>query len=164
MLPRIRDISISRGQCARAEQLNEPHLCLVNRQHRWPSTEDRSRFVHFVPCSRFFTQLTTQGGLYYEPLHHDEKSGGIAIKITKGSDGLFNGEPQQVFSYNLDGEQVWYDLSSIFGAPFSGLRLEVTSDSGDPIVWPAGTHPGGSQVKVARSDENVWFTLYGTKK
>jgi hypothetical protein len=38
--------------------------------------------------------------------------------------------------------------------------VEVTSTSGSPIVWPAGTHPGGSQVKVAPSDENIWFTVY----
>lgn len=80
--------------------------------------------------------------------------------MTRGPDGLFNGEPQQVFSYNLEGEQVWYDLSSVFGAPFVGYRAEVTSDTGGPIVWPTGIHPGGSQVKVAPSSENVWFTVY----
>jgi hypothetical protein len=58
-----------------------------------------------------------------EPLHGDEKTGGIAIKITKGVDGLLNGEAQQVFAYNLDGAQVWYDLSSVFGDPFVGKRL-----------------------------------------
>ncbi|KAH7082663.1 hypothetical protein BKA63DRAFT_136149 [Paraphoma chrysanthemicola] len=108
-------------------------------------------------------QAIVSGGLYMEPLHRDAKTGGIAIKMTKGPDGLYNGEPQQVFSYNLDGEQVWYDLSSVFGAPFAGQRVEVTSNTGGPIVWPAGVHPGGSQVKVARSDENVWFTVYGSK-
>lgn len=106
--------------------------------------------------------LTRQGGLYLEPFHRDETTGGMAIKLTKGPDGLYNGEPQQVFSYNLDGEQVWYDLSSIFGAPFAGQRVEVTSNTGGPIVWPTGVNPGGSQVKVARSDENVWFTVYGS--
>ncbi|KAF2027329.1 hypothetical protein EK21DRAFT_91623 [Setomelanomma holmii] len=100
------------------------------------------------------------GGLWYEPLHQDEKTGGIAIKITEGPEGLYNGEPQQVFSYNLDGDKVWYDLSSVFGAPFAGLRVEVTSTSGEPIVWPAGVHPGGSQAKVTKSDENIWFTVY----
>jgi hypothetical protein len=95
-----------------------------------------------------------------EPLHRDAKSGGIAIKLTNGPDGLYNGEAQQVFSYNLDGEQVWYDLSSVFGAPFAGHRLEVTSTTGNSIVWPAGTHPGGSQVKAAPSNENIWFTVY----
>jgi hypothetical protein len=113
--------------------------------------------MHICSLSK---QLTIIGGLYLEPLHRDAKSGGIAIKITKGANGLYNGEPQQIFSYNIDGNQVWYDLSSVFGAPFVGHRVEVTSTSGSPIVWPAGTHPGGSQVKVAPSDENIWFTVY----
>jgi hypothetical protein len=75
--------------------------------------------------------------------------------MTRGSEGLFNGEPQQVFSYNLDGDKVWYDL-----APFAGYRVEVTSDTGGPIVWPTGTHPGGSQVKLTPSNENIWFSVY----
>jgi hypothetical protein len=65
-----------------------------------------------------------------------------------------------VFSYNLEGKTVWYDLSSVFGAPFAGNRLEVTSTTGESIVWPVGTHPGGNQVKSAPSDENIWFTVY----
>ncbi|OAL45631.1 hypothetical protein IQ07DRAFT_591411 [Pyrenochaeta sp. DS3sAY3a] len=99
-----------------------------------------------------------------EELHSDPKTGGIAIKITKSADGLYNGEPQQVFAYNLDKALVWYDLSSIFGEPFAGQRVEVTSTSGGSIVWPKGSNPGGSQVKVAPSDENVWFTVYGSPK
>jgi hypothetical protein len=100
------------------------------------------------------------GGLYYEPLHRDEKTGGIAIKITKTLDGLYSGDPQQVFAYNLDSTQVWYDLSTVFGEPFVGNRLEVTSTTGESIVWPRGSHPGGTQVKVAPSEENIWFTVY----
>jgi hypothetical protein len=107
--------------------------------------------------------LTTSGGLYLEPLRRDTNSGGIAIKITKGASGLYNGEPQQVFSYNIDGTQVYYDLSSVFGAPFAGNRVEVTSNTGAPIIWPTGTHPGGNQVKSAPNDENIWFTVYSTK-
>jgi hypothetical protein len=105
--------------------------------------------------------LTPTGGLYLEPLRRDPKSGGIAIKLTKGPNGLYNGEPQQVFSYNIDGLQVYYDLSSVFGAPFAGNRIEVTSNTGAPIVWPAGTNPGGIQVRNASNTENIWFTVYG---
>ena len=96
-----------------------------------------------------------------EDLRRDEKTGGIALKITKNPDGLLNGDPQQVFAYNLDGAQVWYDLSAVFGEPFAGLRVEVTSTTGESIIWPKGTNPGGSQVKVAPSSENIWFTVYG---
>jgi hypothetical protein len=68
-----------------------------------------------------------------------------------------------VFSYNIDGNQIYYDLSSVFGAPFAGNRVEVTSTTGTPIVWPSGTHPGGNQVNSAPKDENIWFTVYGPK-
>ncbi|KAH7412251.1 hypothetical protein DE146DRAFT_274189 [Phaeosphaeria sp. MPI-PUGE-AT-0046c] len=108
-------------------------------------------------------QAIVSGGLYLEPLRKDPSSGGIALKITRGPNGLYNGEPQQVFSYNLADGQVWYDLSSVFGAPFKGSRIEVTSTTGGDITWPAGTHPGGSQLRHAPDEENVWFTVYGTK-
>ncbi|KAH8723476.1 hypothetical protein GQ44DRAFT_804009 [Phaeosphaeriaceae sp. PMI808] len=108
-------------------------------------------------------ETIVSGGLYLEPLRRDPKTGGIAIKITKGPNGLLNGEPQQVFAYNIDGEQVWYDLSSVFGSPFIGSRVEVTSTTGESIIWPKGVHPGGSQVKVTRKDENIWFTVYGPR-
>ena len=81
--------------------------------------------------------------------------------MTKSPDGLYNGEPEQVFAYSLDGAQVWYDLSTVFGEPFGGQRLEVRSKSGASIVWPKGSNPGGSQVKVTSSDEDVQFTVYG---
>jgi hypothetical protein len=103
------------------------------------------------------------GGLYLEPLRRDSRSGGIAIKLTKGPNGLYNGEPQQVFSYNIDGTQVYYDLSSVFGEPFAENRIEVTSTTGAPIVWPAGVNPGGTQVKNASNSENIWFTVYGSR-
>ncbi|KAH7383801.1 hypothetical protein BKA66DRAFT_417594 [Pyrenochaeta sp. MPI-SDFR-AT-0127] len=106
-------------------------------------------------------QTVVPGALYMEALHRDAKTGGIAIKITKTPNGLYDGSPQQVFSYSLDGAQVWYDLSAVFGEPFNGQRIEVTSNTGGSIVWPKGTNPGGSQVKVTSSDENVWFTVYG---
>jgi hypothetical protein len=78
--------------------------------------------------------LTSLGGIYWEEMHRDDRSGGIAIKITKTADGLYSGAPQQVFAYNLEGSQVWYDLSSVFGEPFIGHRVEVASDTGEAIV------------------------------
>ncbi|ORY02170.1 putative BYS1 domain protein [Clohesyomyces aquaticus] len=107
--------------------------------------------------------IVPSGGTYLEPLHRDPRSGGIALKMTKTPTGLLDGAPQQVFAYNLDGDTVWYDLSTVFGDPFQGNRLEVTSDTGEKIIWPKGTHPGGSQVKSTRSSENIWFTVYGPK-
>ncbi|CAN9184278.1 unnamed protein product [Alternaria alternata] len=99
------------------------------------------------------------GGIYWEQMRRDEKSGGIAIKITKTGDGLYTGAPQQVWAYNLDGASVWYDLSTVFGDPFAGSRLEVAGDNGGLIVWANGTHPGGSQVASAPSEGNIFLTI-----
>lgn len=98
------------------------------------------------------------GGNFSEPLHSDATSGGIALKITAVDDGLYNGSPQQIFSYSLDGGSVWYDLSTAFGEPFSGKHVTVTSSGSPTIDWPNGSNPGGSQVKVGSSDQNVVFT------
>ncbi|KAH9878203.1 hypothetical protein J1614_003420 [Plenodomus biglobosus] len=119
------------------------------------------RGKHFaVDRPRLCNRLTAPGGVYREDLRRDEKSGGIAMKITNSADGLYSGDPQQVFAYNIDGDKVWYDLSTVFGEPFLGDRLEVTSTTGESIIWPKGSNPGGSQVKVAPNEENVWFTVY----
>lgn len=98
------------------------------------------------------------GGSYSEVLHQDATSGGIALKITTTSDGLFTGAPTQIFSYSLDGSQVWYDLSAVMGEPFNGKHLTVTSDGSGTIDWPTGSNPGGSQVKVGSSEKDVVFT------
>jgi len=101
-----------------------------------------------------------QGAIFTEPLRRDATTGGIALKITKTSDGLYTGAPTQIFSYSLDGDKVWYDLSTVFGEPFKGQRVTVESPGGGTINWPAGTNPGGSQVKDASSKGNVVFTAY----
>ena len=93
-------------------------------------------------------------------MHRDEKSGGVAIKITKTADGLYSVAPQQIFAYNLEGAQVWYDLSTVFGEPFFGHRVEVESDTGEAIVWPTGSNPGGSHVRSASSEGNIFLTIY----
>ncbi|KAF2685897.1 hypothetical protein K458DRAFT_417086 [Lentithecium fluviatile CBS 122367] len=103
-------------------------------------------------------QTIGTGKQYSEQLHRDPKSGGIALKMTKVNDGLWTGAPEQIFSYSLDGALVWYDLSTVFGEPFSGQHIKVTSEGGPTIDWPKGTNPGGSQVKVGNSEKNVVFT------
>ncbi|KAF2468361.1 putative BYS1 domain protein [Lindgomyces ingoldianus] len=107
--------------------------------------------------------IVPSGGTYYEPLHRDSKSGGIALKMTKTPNGLFDGSPQQIFAYNLDGNTTWYDLSTVFGEPFKGNQLEVISDTGESIIWPSGTHPGGSQVKSTKSTDNIFFFVHSSK-
>ncbi|KAF2442106.1 hypothetical protein P171DRAFT_319261, partial [Karstenula rhodostoma CBS 690.94] len=107
-------------------------------------------------------QTIATGKNFTEALHSDATSGGIALKITTVDDGLYTGAPQQIYSYSLDGASVWYwdryDLSTAFGEPFLGKRVTVTSSGSPSIDWPKGSNPGGSQVKVGSSGQDVVFT------
>ncbi len=107
-------------------------------------------------------QTIRQGYSYNETFRRDPQSGGIALKITQVDDGLFKPEvPQTIFSYNLDNDKIWYDLSAVFGDGFVGRRLEIQPS--DPacqsILWPEGRPPAGSQVKVCDSQANLTLTL-----
>ncbi|KAF6822150.1 Bys1 family protein [Colletotrichum musicola] len=105
--------------------------------------------------------LAARGGSYSETFARDPVTGGKSLKITLARDGLFTGAPQLNFAYNLDGGQVWYDLSTVFGDAFAGSKLVVASRLGScpQIVWGAGTNPGGSQVKVCTAEQDVVLTL-----
>ncbi|KAL0938555.1 Bys1 family protein [Colletotrichum truncatum] len=106
-------------------------------------------------------QLAAGGGAYSETFYRDPVTGGKALKITLARDGLFTGAAQLNFAYNLDGGQVWYDLSTVFGDAFRGAKLVVASrqTTCPAIVWPQGVSPGGSQVKVCTSEQDVVLTL-----
>ena len=102
------------------------------------------------------------GDVYSETFRKDPVAGGIAIKITKHKNDLFKaGKPQTIFAYNLDGNEVWYDLSNVFGCPFEGCKLVERSekDSCPKIVFPDGVNPGGSNVKVCTAKKDVELTL-----
>jgi hypothetical protein len=108
---------------------------------------------------------------YTEIYRRDPASGGIAIKITRVQDGLYAAAPQMVFAYNLVGEQVWYDLSDVFGDPFLGspVRVEYRSLTGGrgegedeeekKIEWEDGVSPGGSMVRVAGAEGDLILTV-----
>jgi hypothetical protein len=105
--------------------------------------------------------LAASGGTYSEPFRVDPQSGGIALKLTLAPDGLFTSAPQTIFAYSLDGDQVWYDLSDVFGDAFANQYLvEKSADDSCPtIAWDWGVPPGGSQVKVCTSDADVTLTV-----
>lgn len=98
--------------------------------------------------------------IHREPFRHDDKSGGVAIKVTTQPNGLFTGKPQTIFAYNLNRNEsrVWYDLSDVFGDPFEGSEVKVQPAS-PAIRWMDGVPPRGSQVRVvdAREDLKVDF-------
>jgi len=100
-------------------------------------------------------------GTYAEPFVRDPVTGGKALKVTLAADGLYTGAPQLNYAYSLDGDKIWYDLSSVFGDAFAGKKLVVASaeTTCPQIVWPNGSSPGGSQVKVCTSSRDVALVL-----
>lgn len=110
-------------------------------------------------------QKIAPGKQYSEVLRHDPVSGGIALKITRGENGLYDGSPQTNFAYTLDGSQVWYDLSDVFGDPFSGkgLKVDPSLQSCSDICWAGGVSPGGSQVHDCTSTSSITLTLCAAK-
>jgi hypothetical protein len=105
--------------------------------------------------------IGAKGGVYTETFTRDPATGGRALKITLQPDGLYNGSPQTIFSYTLDGDKVWYDLNDVFGDAFAGKKLvEKSADASCPVIsWPNGVSPGGSQVKVCTAAKDVTLTL-----
>ncbi|VBB75780.1 Putative protein of unknown function [Podospora comata] len=106
-------------------------------------------------------------GYYAESFHVDPNTGGRALKISSHPNGLYTpGTPQTIFAYNLDvgANQVWFDLSNVFGNNPAFVGKKITVKSADPactqeIVWPAGVPPAGSQVRVCSASSNVVLTL-----
>lgn len=95
--------------------------------------------------------IITKDQSYSEPYHHDPASGGIALKISPVENGIFKPNVSQtVFAYNLDINQVWYDMSDIFGDGFAGRKMKVTPTEStcDSIEWSFGKPPAGSQIKT----------------
>ncbi|KAK1779862.1 putative clock-controlled protein 13 [Copromyces sp. CBS 386.78] len=111
-------------------------------------------------CSPVTLQAGT--GTYAEQFVKDPVTGGKALKITTTADGLYTGAPELIFAYSLDGVNIWYDLSSVFGHAFKGhkVRLEGKgTGSCGAIEWAQGTQPAGSQTKVCGSKGNVVLEL-----
>ncbi|KAI9926803.1 hypothetical protein AWENTII_011434 [Aspergillus wentii] len=98
------------------------------------------------------------GHNYSEPFHHDQKSGGVALKVTTVMDGLYTSAPQTVFAYNLVEKSVWYDLSDVFGDPFEGEMVSLMPSMPE-IVWKEGIPPSGSEVRTQSSKEDLVLSL-----
>jgi len=98
---------------------------------------------------------------YAEPFVKDPVTGGKALKVTIAADGLYTGAPQTIFAYSLDGDNIWYDLSDVFGDAFAGKKVVVSSAQATcpSIIWPTGVPPAGSQVKVCTASKDVTLTL-----
>jgi hypothetical protein len=82
-----------------------------------------SVYLWSVGSSAGDVQTIAPGGTYSEVYRDDNGSGGISLKITREKDGLYNGSPQTIFAYSLDGNNIWYDLSDVFGDAFQGSKV-----------------------------------------
>lgn len=107
-------------------------------------------------------QTITKDTAYSETFHNDPASGGIALKIASSEGGIFKPNVSQtIFAYNLDGAQVWYDMSNLFGDGFAGRTVKVapTDESCESIVWGTGKPPGGSQVRTCGAETDLELTF-----
>lgn len=108
-------------------------------------------------------QTIESGANYTEPFRRDPASGGIALKITRKDNGLYDGSAQMVYAYTLDSDhkRVWYDLSDVFGDPFAGKAVVVKPEHEGcgSICWPKGVSPGGSQVKTCTPKGDLELTV-----
>lgn len=105
------------------------------------------------------TLQSNQG--YSEQLRHDEKTGGITIKISREKDGLWNGSPQLDFGYTVEGNNVWYAIGDVNGDPFANKTVSVTSSNPncESIVWKDGIPPPGIHPKMCTAEHDVLLTL-----
>ncbi|KAG9190429.1 hypothetical protein G6011_08517 [Alternaria panax] len=107
---------------------------------------------------------------YSEPFVTDPKSGGIALKISPIEGGISKPNVSQtIFAYNLDVNQIWYDLSDIFGDGFAGsaLTLKPTDSTCESIVWAFGEPPAVLaelvslwKKRASGRDETMLHALY----
>jgi hypothetical protein len=103
-------------------------------------------------------QTIEKDSSYSETLRRDPVSGGIALKLSNTEGGIFKPNVSQtIFAYNLDVNQVWYDMSNIFGDGFAGRTMKVTptDSSCASITWGFGKQPAGSQVKVCGAEADL---------
>lgn len=97
-------------------------------------------------------------GRFSEIYRHDKESGGIALKISTMHDGLYSSSPMTVFAYNLANGSVWYDLSDVFGDPFSGHPV-VLRPAEPEIFWQDGIPPRGSMVRMQEASVDLILTV-----
>ncbi|PVI04929.1 hypothetical protein DM02DRAFT_611047 [Periconia macrospinosa] len=99
------------------------------------------------------------GTSWSEGLHRGQKVFGQAIKITKVENGVFSAAPVQILGYTLDADRLWFSLDAVFGEPFAGQKLTLSSagSTGD-IVWPAGKDIG-DRVGAGKPDSDLVLTI-----
>lgn len=73
--------------------------------------------------------------------------------------GLFSAAPTQILGYTLDANRVWFSLDAVFGEPFAGQKLTVSSHGGTGnIEWPTGNDVG-DLVRDSDPNSDVVLTI-----
>lgn len=119
-------------------------------------------YLWSVGASAGDQHIIKPGEHYSEKYHTDPKTGGIALKITRVEGGIYNGSPQTIFAYTLDGDRVFYDLSDVFGDPFKGesVVLKPSDPNCTPIIWENGVLPVVTHdTHDCSSDADLTLTL-----
>ncbi|OJJ72114.1 hypothetical protein ASPBRDRAFT_196230 [Aspergillus brasiliensis CBS 101740] len=108
-------------------------------------------------------QTIDSGSSYSETFHYDSSSGGVALKITTSADGLYSGAAQTDYAYTLDtgSNTVFYDLSDVYGDPFSGSVVSLVSSDAScgSICWAGGVPPAGTVVRSCQADADEVLTV-----
>jgi hypothetical protein len=108
-------------------------------------------------------QTIEKDSSYSETLRRDPVSGGIALKLSNTEGGIFKPNVSQtIFAYNLDDfNQVWYDMSDLFGDGFAGRTMTVkpSNPNCESINWYAGKPGPGSQVKTCQATTDLELTF-----
>ncbi|KAK0385168.1 hypothetical protein NLU13_7646 [Sarocladium strictum] len=114
---------------------------------------DSSVYLWVVGSNQDGPYEVKPGKQWKKTYFHDAKTGGVAIKVARQSDGLPAGDPHTIFSYTLDPDRVWYDLSNVFGDPFEGENLLLRGAPPCPsIEWPEGVPTGGRSQTLRTVD------------
>jgi hypothetical protein len=105
----------------------------------------------------------TKDTSYSEVFRKDPASGGVALKMTAVDGGLFlPNASQTIFAYNLSkDDQVWYDMSDIFGDAFVGRTMSIKplNSTCEGIIWSDGRQPAGSHVKNCSANTDLELTF-----
>ncbi|OKL56198.1 hypothetical protein UA08_08401 [Talaromyces atroroseus] len=118
-------------------------------------------YVWSVSSSIDNSQTLENGESYTEQFRHDDKTGGITLKVTTAADGIYNNAPETDYAYTLDSETVWYDISDVNGDAFANysVALVPANSACESFIWAGGIPPSGIHTASCNADGDIRLTL-----
>lgn len=114
---------------------------------------DDSVYLWVVGSEQTGPEEIKSGDTWAEDYWRDDVTGGIALKVAKEDDGVPAGDAHVIFSYTLDPDRIWYDLSNVFGDPFEGEEVLLKGEGKCPdIEWAEGVPLGGKSRTLRTVD------------